>query len=129
MQRAEKRAIIGAMTKSGLSALAGIDVFLRKGLDAVRNRLQQTERPYPVRAEPDLEAAEHLSFRKGQVGDEAHEHRDHQKVLDDGLYEKEEYIHHLTLSAPLPRPILPGRRSTGRLFAVPEYDIFEHARA
>ena len=80
---------MGARTKRGLSALAGYDIFLRERLYAVGYRLEEPVRADPVRPEPDLEPAQHLSLRQGQVGNEAHEDRDDDDGLHQGFYEKE----------------------------------------
>ena len=76
---------MGAMTKRGLSALAGTMLLFRERLYAVGDGLEEPEGADPVRSAPYLEPAENLSLRERQVGDEAHEDGDHDDVLDERI--------------------------------------------
>ncbi len=98
----------GREDEERLVRVGGYDIFLRERLYAVGYGLEEPEGTDPVRPEPYLEPAEHLSLRQGQVGDEAHEDRDDDDALDEGFYEKEERLHHFTLSAPVLRSTSPG---------------------
>ncbi len=79
----------GREDEEGLVRIRRDDIFLRERLYAVGYGLEEPVRTDPVRPEPDLEPAQHLSLRQGQVGNEEHEDRDDDDGLHQGFYGKE----------------------------------------
>ena len=83
----------GRGDKEGLVCLGRHEVFLKKGLDPVGNRLEEPERPHPRGAVPHLDAPEDLAFGQREIGHRAHEDAKDHHDLGAILYEEVDQFH------------------------------------
>ena len=81
-ESATKTLIHGAMRKTKRWALAGMNLFLERHLDAVRERLQQAKRTGPIGADPALETRQHASLDERHVGEHGEQRHDRDHTLD-----------------------------------------------